>query len=96
MASKGTLRICDKGHKYYKSSDGPVCPVCEGLKTPEAEFLASLASLARRALENAGVKTVSQLSTYSEHPLLSFHGMGQGSIPKLRKALKDHGLSFRK
>jgi len=96
MASKGTLRICDKGHKYYKSSDCPVCPICESQKTPEAEFLALLAAPARRALENAGIKTISQLSNYTENQLLTFHGMGPGSIPKLRKALKDHGLSFQK
>ncbi len=29
MAVKGTLRVCPKGHKYYKSSDCPTCPVCE-------------------------------------------------------------------
>lgn len=96
MAPKGSLRICDKGHQYYKSSDCPVCPVCEGFKKPDDEFLSSVAAPARRALENAGIKTLSQLATYTENQLLELHGMGPSSLPKLRKVLEVHGLSFRR
>jgi hypothetical protein len=49
---------------------------------------------ARRALEGAGIKTVKQLSKFSEKEILKLHGMGPGSIPKLRKALAAEGLSF--
>lgn len=88
------LRICSNGHRYFKSSDCPVCPVCEKKKEPEGSFLSKVAAPARRALERAGIKTVEDLARYSEAQLLSLHGMGPGSIPKLRDVLKEAGLSF--
>ncbi len=96
MVSKGSLRICPNGHRYYKSSDCPTCPICEQERKPEEGFLSLLAAPARRALEHAGIKTLEQLATKSESQILELHGMGPGSIPKLRKSLKSKGLSFRK
>jgi uncharacterized protein len=95
-AMKGTLRTCKNGHRFRKSSDCPVCPVCEAERKPETGFLSGLSAPARRALENAGIKTLKQLSRRSEAEILEFHGMGPVSIPKLRAALKSEGLSFRK
>lgn len=37
--SKKNLRTCEKGHKYYKSSDCPTCPECEQERKPDAGFL---------------------------------------------------------
>lgn len=51
---------------------------------------------AQRALQNAGIKTMKDLSKWSERELLELHGMGQSAFPKLRKALKEKGLSFKK
>lgn len=96
MATKGTLRTCPNGHRYYKSSDCPVCPICEKEKNPEQEFLAALSAPARRALENAGIKTLRSLSKYSEKEILKLHGMGPASIPTLRNLLLKAGLSFTK
>lgn len=96
MTPKGNLRICSKGHKYYKSSDCPTCPVCEEKRKPENGFLSELSAPARRALENNKIKTLKQLSEFSEKELLKFHGMGPASLPKLLKALKKEGLSFKK
>jgi hypothetical protein len=93
---KGTLRTCKNGHRYYKSSDCPTCPVCEKARKPDKGFLSLLAAPARRALENAGIKTPVQLAKHSEPELLKLHGMGPGSIPKLRSVLKSKGLMFRK
>jgi hypothetical protein len=92
----GALRVCKKGHRYTKTSDCPTCPVCEKEKQPETAFLSTLAAPARRALENHGIKTAKQLSKFSEADILAFHGMGPGSLPKLRAALKKEGLSFKK
>jgi hypothetical protein len=89
------LRICEKGHKYYKSSDCPVCPVCEQEKKPDSGFLSLLSAPARRALENSGITTLSGLSKFSKAEILKLHGMGPGSIPKLEGALNEAGLSFR-
>ena len=96
MPSPTTKRTCPNGHQYYKSSDCPTCPVCEAEKKPKDGFQSQLAAPARRALENNGIKTLAQLSKYSEKELLSFHGMGKSTIPKLKKALQEKGLSFKK
>jgi DNA-directed RNA polymerase alpha subunit len=50
---------------------------------------------ARRALINAGIDSLLQLSKYSEADILQLHGMGKSSIPKLNDALKKAGLSFK-
>lgn len=96
MEMKKSLRTCPNGHRYYKSSDCPVCPVCEAAKKPEAGLFSTLSAPARHALENAGITTVEVLSGYSEKEILALHGMGPGSVPKLRKALEESGLTFRK
>jgi len=93
-ALKKTLRICSKGHKYYKSSDCLVCPVCEKEKTKNDKLFPGLSAPAKRALENAGIKTLKQLSKKSESELLKLHGMGKTAIPILRTILKTKGLSF--
>lgn len=95
-ASKGKLRVCPHGHQYYKSSDCPTCPVCETQRKPANGFLAPLSAPARRALEYAGIHTLAQLATKTEAEILTLHGMGPASIPKLRKALAAEKLSFRK
>jgi DNA-directed RNA polymerase alpha subunit len=89
-------RICSKGHKFYKSSDCPTCPVCEKQRKPDTDFLSFISSPAKRALERESISTLLKLSKYSEKEILTLHGMGPGSIPKLKNALKEKGLSFRK
>ncbi|UHA75456.1 RNA polymerase alpha subunit C-terminal domain-containing protein [Paenibacillus sp. 481] len=93
--SKKSLRTCNNGHQYYKSSDCPSCPVCEQERKPEGGFLALLSAPARRALEHNGITSLQQLSTYREKEILQFHGMGPASLPKLRAALSETGLSFK-
>jgi hypothetical protein len=64
-------------------------------KTETAEELfSSLAAPAGRALENAGIKTLEQLSGKNETGILKLHRMGPSTIPKLRSLLKLRGLSF--
>ncbi|MFD1138027.1 RNA polymerase alpha subunit C-terminal domain-containing protein [Paenibacillus urinalis] len=94
--SNQSLRTCSKGHQYYKSSDCPTCPTCEKERKPDSGFLALLSAPARRALEHHGITTLEQLSTYSEKEILKFHGMGPASLPKLRAALEETGLAFRR
>ena len=90
-----TLRICKKGHKYYKSSNCPTCPICEQERNPKDDFFFRLGAPARRALENKGITTIQQLSKFTEQDILKLHGMGPSSIPKLRKLLKEQKLSFK-
>jgi DNA-directed RNA polymerase alpha subunit len=90
-----TLRTCDKGHQYDKSSDCPSCPICEHERKPDSGFLARLSAPARRALETKGITTLQQLSQFSEKDILKYHGMGPASLPKLKAALDEEGLSFK-
>jgi DNA-directed RNA polymerase alpha subunit len=94
-ASNKSVRVCEKGHQYFKSSDCPTCPVCEQERKPDNGFLSLLAAPARRALENNGITTLQQLANYSEVEILKFHGLGPSSLPKLRTALNTIGLSFK-
>ena len=94
--SKSKLLICKKGHKFYKSSDCPTCPVCEKERMPKTGFLSFISAPARRALEREGINTPLKLSKYTEEELLKLHGLGPGSIPKLKNTLKEKRLSFRK
>ena len=96
MPTTANKRICSKGHVYYKSSDCPTCPVCEQDRKPKEGFLSLLSAPARRALENHGITSLKKLSELSEDELLSFHGMGKVSLPKLRSALQEKSLSFKK
>jgi hypothetical protein len=93
---KKTLRTCKNGHPYYKSTDCPACPVCEEAKTPQEGFLSLISAPARRALEAQGICTEKELSKWNEKELLSLHGFGPGSLPKLTAALEAKGLSFKK
>jgi len=95
MATQKTLRTCDKGHQYYKSSDCPVCPICENARKADKSPFATLGAPARRALENNGISDLKQLSGYSEKQILKLHGMGPGSMPKLRDLLEEQGLAFK-
>ena len=88
------LKTCDEGHKFYKSSDCPTCPICAAENKPESGFLSLLSGPARGALEYAGISTIARLSQYSEREILNLHGVGPKSIPTLRKALADAELAF--
>ena len=95
MVTEKTLRTCEKGHEYYKSNDCPTCPTCEKEKKPKTGFLSLLSSPARNALQHHGIHTIEELSKYSEKEISKLHGMGPASLPKLRKALEESGLSFK-
>jgi predicted RecB family nuclease len=90
-----TLRKCPNGHSYHKSSECPTCPICEQENKPQDGFLALLGAPARQALINKGITSLQELSAYSEKDILKLHGMGPGSLPKLRSALASQGLGFK-
>src|ERR1041384_3962711 len=76
------LRTCPAGHKYYKSSDFPTCPVCASEKEPRDGFLSQISAPARRALEREGILDIEKLAKVTEKKLLSLHGMGPSTFPK--------------
>jgi predicted RecB family nuclease len=93
--SQKTLRVCEKGHRYYKSSDCPTCPTCEQELKPDTGFLSLLSNPARQALEHEGITTLQKLSSFTEREILRLHGMGPRSMPILRDALQSQGLLFK-
>ena len=95
MKRAATFRTCSHGHTYRKSSDCPTCPECEAARKPASGFLSLLSAPARRALEREGVTRLADLSKRSEREVLALHGVGPSTIPKLRQALEEAGLSFK-
>jgi predicted RecB family nuclease len=95
METKKKLKSCNNGHQFFKSSDCPTCPICEEERKPKDSFLALLAAPARRALEREKIKTLEDLAKWNEKDILNLHGIGPSSIPKLKKALNENGLSFK-
>jgi predicted RecB family nuclease len=86
---------CENGHVHFKTSDCPVCPICEQNKKPKDGFLSNLAAPARRALQNTGILTPEDLAKHTKKELLALHGIGPSSIPALEKTLFEVGLNFK-
>jgi uncharacterized protein YdhG (YjbR/CyaY superfamily) len=64
-------------------------------KNLENNFGAKLPQPALRALTNAGIKNLEQLSGFSESEIKELHGMGPKALDLLREALKAKRLSFK-
>lgn len=94
MTVEKTLRVCEKGHKYSKSSECPSCPTCDKESKPDSGFLSKLSSPARNALVHEGIDTLQKLSKYTEKEILKIHGIGPASLPTMRASLEEEGLSF--
>lgn len=90
------LRRCSRGHQYYKSSDCPVCPLCEEERKPTVGMLSLIPAPARRALERLNIRSAQDLSGHTEKEISALHGMGPAGIRILRKILSDHSLEFKK
>ncbi|MGG0720228.1 RNA polymerase alpha subunit C-terminal domain-containing protein [Robertmurraya massiliosenegalensis] len=96
MATNKSLRVCEKGHEFYKSSGCRSCPICDKENKPQSGFLSKLSSPARNALIHEGIETLQELSKYTEKEILKLHGVGPASIPSLRASLEEEGLEFKK
>ncbi|WP_199171373.1 RNA polymerase alpha subunit C-terminal domain-containing protein [Sporosarcina sp. P18a] len=89
------LKVCEKGHTYYKSSDCTSCPTCNKENKPKSGFLSKLSSPARNALVHNGIDTLQKLSKYTEKEILKIHGIGPASLPIMRTFLEKESLSFK-
>ncbi|MBS1529429.1 MAG: hypothetical protein JSU01_03905 [Bacteroidetes bacterium] len=96
MSALKTPRTCPNGHRYYKTTDCPACPICENERGKKNNPFVGLSAPARRALEHAGISSLEQLALSCEKGILKLHGMGPGSMPKLRGLLAAQGLFFKK
>ena len=88
------IRICEFGHSFSKSSACPVCPVCEQNKK-RGSFFEGLSAPACRALENAGISSLTDLSVFTEKEVLKFHGVGKSAIRLLKEKLNKAGYAFK-
>lgn len=61
---------------------------------PESDLPAKLGKPAERALANAGIRRLVDLTKLSEAEIKKLHGVGPHAINKLRSALQAKGLSF--
>jgi hypothetical protein len=53
-----------------------------------------LAKPAQRALAEAGIRNLEQLSKFSVAEIRQLHGIGPNALIQLRRALAEHGLMF--
>ncbi len=88
------LKTCQKGHKFYKSSDCPTCPICVK-DVPYGEFPIDLSRPAVRALLSAGITKLKDLSKYTEKEILELHGIGPTAIPILKNAMHAKNITFK-
>lgn len=51
---------------------------------------------ARRALDNAGIASLEELSKHTEKEIAALHGMGPKAIRILKEAMQEHRLAFAK
>lgn len=54
-----------------------------------------LTSPARNALVHNGIHSLQELAKYTEKEILALHGIGPASIPVMKAALNEAGLSFK-
>lgn len=57
-------------------------------------LLQKLAKPAQRAIQNAGITTIEQLSGYSEKEITELHGIGKNAMVNIKQTLKEYGLTF--
>lgn len=95
-ANKKKTKTCPNGHKFIKSGDCPVCPICEQNNKARTGLLSELAAPARRALESKSISTLQQLAKYRKKEIAELHGMGPSTMKKLLSLLTENKLSFKK
>jgi DNA-directed RNA polymerase alpha subunit len=59
-------------------------------------FEIKLSAPALRALANAKITSLKQLTSYTEKEITKLHGIGNNAMVKLKEALSKKGLSFKK
>ena len=67
----------------------------EGKKSRSNDLPAKLGAPAERALADAGIKNLKQLTKFTEAEIKQIHGVGPNALGKLRQALADQGLLFK-
>ncbi len=71
-------------------------PHMEKTHPNRAAFPAGLSGPALRALDTAGIRSMSDLESWTEKDLAGLHGMGPKGIRMLREGLAVAGRGFRR
>lgn len=90
---------CSRGHRFKKSGDCPVCPVCWSgyyKKKHLSDFPEKFSAPALRALLTAKITSLAQLTKYREAEIAELHGMGPKGVTMLKAAMRKRKLSFKK
>ncbi|AFS70296.1 hypothetical protein [Exiguobacterium antarcticum] len=66
------------------------------MEKKQQEVFSMLGQPAKRALAEHGVTSLVLLAAHSEQEVRRWHGIGPSSIPKLKQALAEQGLTFKK
>lgn len=82
------------GYRPGPSLSGTM-PETEATHPNRAAFPAGISGPALRALASAGIRSMDDLTGWTESRLLALHGMGAKGIAILRAALEESGRSFR-
>ncbi len=62
---------------------------------PLEKLLKQLPGPAQRAIQDAGIKTVEELSNMSETEIMALHGMGQGAIQTIKMFMAENGMALK-
>jgi DNA-directed RNA polymerase alpha subunit len=66
------------------------------MKTEKSESpFGKLGNPAQRALANAGITSLLELSKLTEKEFLHLHGVGKSSVPVVKEKMKEEGLGFK-
>lgn len=88
-----TEKICKNNHKFYKSSDCPVCPICE--KEKSQDYFIDVAAPARRALQSANIYKIEDFTKFSEKEIKELHGIGKNALNKICNILNINNIYFK-
>ncbi len=82
--------MCNRGHKFNKSSDCPICPICwpKCYRDKTQTNFSKLSTPASRALQNSGITKLKDLNNVSEEELLALHGFGPHSISAIKNTYR--------
>jgi hypothetical protein len=78
----------------HRDSSGTLKLDGKSSKKQASDLPPKLGAPAERALAGAGIKTLKQLTKFSEAEIKQLHGVGPNALGKLRQALADKGLAF--
>lgn len=78
----------------HRDSSGTLKLDGKSSKKQASDLPPKLGAPAERALAGAGIKTLKQLTKFSEAEIKQLHGVGPTALGKLRQALADNGLAF--